>query len=77
VALSLRHLDGLPDFSAAVRALKDEVDPGHIPVRLDFPDIHWQESDAAGTDHWGDVGVVLIAMLNVGWHFGSPSHAST
>jgi hypothetical protein len=70
-------MDGLPDFSAAIRALINKIDSSHIPVRLDFPDIHWQESHTAGADHGGDVVFVLVAMLNVGWHFGSPSHAST
>jgi hypothetical protein len=73
--LSLRRPDGLPDFGAAVRALINKIDAGHIPVRLDFPDVHWLESYTAGADHWGNVGFVLLAMLNVGWHFGSPSHA--
>jgi hypothetical protein len=30
----------LPNFGAAVGALIDEVDPGHAPMGLDFPDVH-------------------------------------
>jgi hypothetical protein len=69
---SLRHCDGLSDFSTAVRTLINKIDPGHVPVRLDFPDIHRQESDATRANHRCDLGFVLLAMLNVGWHFGSP-----
>src|SRR5947209_8260256 len=74
---SLRRCNGLPDFSAAVRALIDKIDSGHIPVGLDLPDIHRRDAYAAGADHRSHLGFVLSVMLNVGWHFGSPSYAST
>jgi hypothetical protein len=60
---------GLPDFAAAVGALIDEVDLCHAPMRLDVSDKHWQKSQAAGAENRS---VLSCAVLDVGWHFGSP-----
>jgi hypothetical protein len=60
---------GVPHFRAAIRALEDEVDLGHAPVRLDVPHIHGLESDAAGTYHRRHLDLVLMSE---GWHIGSP-----
>src|SRR5260370_14527481 len=64
----LRHR--LPDFGAAIRALIDEVDLRHTPMRLDVSHIHRQQSKAAGAEHRSALDFV---MLDVGWHVGSPS----
>jgi hypothetical protein len=62
---------GLPDFSATVGALIDEVDLRHAPMRLDVSHIHRKQSDAAGADN--RVRLDDVVMLDVGWHVGSPS----
>jgi hypothetical protein len=62
---------GLPDFSATVGALIDEVDLCHAPMRLDVSHIHRKQSDAAGADN--RVRLDDVVMLDVGWHVGSPS----
>jgi hypothetical protein len=67
---SFRLADGLPDFGAAVRALKDEVDLRHAPMRLDLPDVHRKQSDATGAE---DRGCLDFMVMHVGWHVGSPS----
>src|SRR5580700_4019967 len=61
---------GLPDFSAAIGALIDEVDLGHAPVRLDVAHIHGQHPHAAWTD---DGSHLEFVMVDKGWHIGSPS----
>jgi hypothetical protein len=66
---SFRPGYGLPDFSAAVGALIDEIDPGHAPMRLDLPDVHRQQPDAAGAD---DRSGLVRVVLYIGWHVGSP-----
>jgi hypothetical protein len=69
--LSHRLCHGLPDFGATVGAFVDEVDPGHAPMGFDVPDIHRKQSYAAGANHRGSG--FCVVMLDVGWHFGSPS----
>jgi hypothetical protein len=68
--LSLRLRYRLPDFGAAVGALIDEVDPGHAPMGLDLPDVHGEQSHAAGAENRG---CLNFAVLDIGWHVGSPS----
>jgi hypothetical protein len=70
----LRPDDGLPDFGAAVWALIDEVDLRHAPMGLDVPHEHGQQSYAAGADNRSSLDFV---MLDVGWHFGSPSQRTS
>jgi hypothetical protein len=62
--------DGLPDFRTAIRAFVDEVDLRHAPVWLDFPNIHRQHANAARTN---DGRHLDLMMMDIGWHFGSPS----
>jgi hypothetical protein len=66
----LRPCYGLPDFGAAIGAFIDKVDFRHAPVRLDVPHIHRQQSDAAGAKYRRGID---FALLDVGWHVGSPS----
>src|SRR5258705_6437507 len=68
--LSLRLRYRLPDFGAAVGALIDEVDLGHAPMGLDLPDVHREQSHAAGADNRR---CLNFAVLDIGWHVGSPS----
>jgi hypothetical protein len=67
---SLRLANGLPDLGAAVRALIDEVDCRHAPMRLDLPDVHRKQSDATGAE---DRGGLDFMMVNVSWHVALPS----
>src|SRR5882724_3172832 len=41
-------------------------------MRLDVPNKHGQHSDAAGTDDRSRLSV-LVLVMHVGWHIGSPS----
>jgi hypothetical protein len=68
---SFRLDDGLPDFGAAVGALIDEVDLRHVPMRLDVPHMHREQSDAAGTDNRRRL--EDFVMPDIGWHGSSPS----
>jgi hypothetical protein len=68
--LSLRLRYRLADFGAAVGALIDEVDPGHAPMGFDLPDVHREQSHAAGAENRGRLN---FAVLDIGWHVGSPS----
>jgi hypothetical protein len=56
------------DAGAAISAFEDEVDPLHTPMGLDVADVHGK-SQAAGTYHHG---LLDFAVLDVGWHGGSP-----
>ena len=62
--------DRLPDFGAAVGALIDEVDLRYAPMGLNLPDVHRKQSNAAGAHNRS---CLDFAMLDIGWHVGSPS----
>jgi hypothetical protein len=64
---------GLPDFGAAIRAFKDDVDLRHAPIGRDVADEHRQNSDTAGADNRDYLGFDFVVM-NVGWHVDSPLH---
>src|SRR5882724_11972070 len=63
----------LPDFTAAVGALIDEVDLCHAPMGLDVSDEHRQKSEAARAENHS---VLSCVVLDISWHVGSPSPRS-
>jgi hypothetical protein len=73
VVPSLLSGHGLPDFSAAIRALKYDIDLRHAPIGRDVANDHRQNSDATGTDYRDGLGLDLV-MMHIGWHVGSPLH---
>src|SRR6266480_7927532 len=67
--VSFRLCHGLLDFSAALRALVDEVDLRHAPMGFNIANVH-SKTHAVGAD---DCGGLNFVVLDVGWHVGSPS----
>ena len=70
---SFRPGHGLPDFGAAIRTFKDDIDLRPAPIRRDVANVHRQNSDAAGADNRDCLGLDVV-VVNVGWHVGSPRH---